>query len=477
MEQRQTVVKATTNNPCLSAKNDPLIGFFRWGRKLFPTLNSHACIVEGEIDPDTLGHALRRTIGGFEQLRDLIAANAVAQQKLQTENAVTVIASEQPVSFDDTTFRDRLTALLAAAEESNDDLGPVRLHLIHTPDRQQSCIHLGISHDVADIKSGNIFFARLMREYTKLIQYTDSVSGVAVEAESFSAHLPLDRLKPAWFTGKQRITRWAKANIAITRRMVTRSRSQVKFPASNERLFLSERETDFRHIPLSQQLGDSLRLAARRYNVTINTLISAALVRYIGNSQRQKHSQAVYTIAVSLRKLLGADYAETFRSYMIDCTLRIPHALSDRLLLARVEQQTADARRDGLEVELGRMESAVTLFKIPLPRAAVLWIMGRTQGTNILYSNPGIVEEDFTTFGPGGPAISAMTIFGCLVPPYDLMFHTPTIGGKLQLDLVYRRSCFSDIDSQFVRPFLTELERFVTAMPKEAEEREKHISA
>ncbi len=470
-------MKATAKNPCLSAKNDPLIGFFRWGRKLFPTLNSHACIVEGEIDPDTLGHALRSTIASFEQLRDLIAENPDARQKLQTENAVTVIGSDQPISFDDTSFRDKLTALLAAAEASDDDLGPVWLQLIRTPDRQQTCIHLGISHDVADIKSGNIFFTRLMREYTKRIQNTNSAAAVADDAESFSAHLPLDRLKPAWFTGKQRVTRWAKANIAITKRMVTSSRSQVKFPASDERPFLSERETDFRHIPLPQQLGDNLRLAARRYNVTINTLISAALARYIGNSQQQEHSQAVYTIAVSLRKLLGADYAETFRSYMIDCTLRIPYTLPDRMLLSRIEQQTADVRRDGLEVELGRMESAITLFKAPLPRAAVLWIMGRTQGTNILYSNPGIVEEDFSTFGPGGPAISATTIFGCLVPPYDLMFHTPTIDGKLQLDLVYRRSCFSDIEKQFVQPFLTELERLVATMPETVEERETHIPA
>jgi hypothetical protein len=46
------------------------------------------------------------------------------------------------------------------------------------------------------------------------------------------------------------------------------------------------------------------------------------------------------------------------------------------------------------------------------------------------------------------------------------MFHTPTINGKLQLDLIYRRSCFSNIEEQFIKPFIQELEHLMTTIPK-----------
>jgi NRPS condensation-like uncharacterized protein len=208
---------------------------------------------------------------------------------------------------------------------------------------------------------------------------------------------------------------------------------------------------------LPAPLQENIREAAQRYKVTINTLFSAALARYIGRHQQKQSPLAIYTIAVSLRKMLGDDFAESFRSFMIDCTLRIPHAGNIRELLDAIEAKMAAGRGEQLELELGRMESAISLFRNPLPKALVLWVMKRTQGTNILYSNPGIIEEDFSAFGGNELPISDIVIFGCLVPPYDLMFVTPTVNGRLQLDVVYRKAHFQDIQRQFVEPFLREL--------------------
>jgi hypothetical protein len=467
--------KAMTMDSHLRAHRDPLSGFFRWGRRLFPIANSHVCIVEGELDPNRLRHALQTTLGRFDHLHDLLTADEGIRRTHLSGNALTVISSEHPLDFDSTGFRENLMAQVARHNGVNRDYEPVHLLLVHSADRRRSCLHLSITHDVADVKSGNIFLVELMREYAGTTGETAPESATEREQGPRFEHLPLERLRPDWFAGWAPFVRWARANLEITRRMATRARTQISLPASGTNPSPPEGDVDFRHIVLPQQLREELPLAARRYNVTINTFFSAALVRYIGRYQRRRHPLAVYTIAISLRKLIGAAYAETFRSYMIDCTLRVPHELEDQKLFSRIEAQTAAARQDDLEVELGRMESAITLFKSPLPRALVLWIMKRTQGTNILYSNPGVVEEDFSTVGPGGPSISAMTIFSCLVPPYDLVIHTPTIGGRLQLDLVYRRSSFSDIDGQFVKPFLWELEQLVDARGNERQTRDSSV--
>jgi hypothetical protein len=57
------------------------------------------------------------------------------------------------------------------------------------------------------------------------------------------------------------------------------------------------------------------------------------------------------------------------------------------------------------------------------------------------------------------------------VPPYDFTFYTPTINGRMQLDLVYRRAAFGDIRKEFTEPFLAALDQLVDeleANPSEA---------
>lgn len=434
----------------LQTKNDPLCGFFRWGSKLFPITNSHMCIVHGDVDHELLSRALRQITPRVELLRNLC--------QVVGDEPVSAIRSEHPITFDNEGFRQDLMNGIAAAEPEGQVRTPLRLLLVHAADRSRTCVHFGISHDVADVKSGNIVLAKLMAEYEQLRAGTAKDD----KAPPTYEHHPLPRLKPAWFRGTARILRFGRAQLEIGKRMMARHRTQLYFgrhtrPSPQE---WRPADNDFCHLVLPPALQEGIHAAARGYGVTVNTLFSAALVRYIGQHQESNSPLAVYTIAVSLRKLLGESFAESFRSFMIDCTLRIPHAGAPQALLRAIETETAAARGDRLELEVGRMESAVTLFRNPLPKALIHWVMKRTQGTNVLYSNPGVVEEDFSTFG-GRLPVGDVVILGCLVPPYDLMFLTPTVNGKLQLDVVYRRSHFPDIQRQFVEPFLRELESII----------------
>ncbi|MDR0716859.1 MAG: Arm DNA-binding domain-containing protein [Azoarcus sp.] len=126
------------------------------------------------------------------------------------------------------------------------------------------------------------------------------------------------------------------------------------------------------------------------------------LEQYISQYQRCRTSDTNLTIAVSLRRFLGASFSDIFRTYMVDCKIRIHSEtpVSPRQeFLANVEDEVGRAIRDNIGIELGRMENAISLFSKFVPKSLISWIMTRTQGTNVFYSNPGIINEDFRFFG------------------------------------------------------------------------------
>jgi len=452
----------------LQTKNDPLCGFFRWGSKLFPITNSHICIVQGDIDHERLHRALERTVPRFELLRELMTDRAARAGGSTPESLVRAVHTSHPVTFDDRGFRAFLMDLVDATEPSGLVRQPLRLLLVHGPERRRTCVYLGISHDVADVKSGNIVLAALMKEYDAMTTAgTGDPAAVVMNGVTHRRHT-LSALQPGWYRGAAALLRQGRAQLEIARRMLARERTKVDFSdRQGHRVEDRRAGNDFHHHVLSGERQRRLHATARHYGVTINSLFCAALTRYIGRHQESRSPLAVYTIAVSLRRLLGNAYREAFRSFMIDCTLRVPHQVGTRQLLAAIEAEVTAIRSGRLDLELGRMESAISLFRNPLPRSLVYWVMKRTQGTNLLYSNPGIVEEDLTQFGNGGRPILQTAIFGCLVHPYDLMFLTPTVNGRMQLDVVYRRESFPDVVAQFVTPLLAELDELIAPPPGE----------
>ncbi len=442
---------------------DPLCGFFRWGSRLFPITNSHICIVDGHVALGVLEQTLSNVVQRFESLRDLWDEKAMNGR----ENEIFKVASTtQTIAFDSPDFRRELMDFVAKSTPKGLLDYPLKLHIMHAEDRSRSCVHLGISHDLADVKSGNILLSALLEEYQRLLSPTVETSphesAQHHDKKLIHAHLPLAQLKPNWYEGAAPLRRQARAYLEIAKRMSTRQRSRVvAAPVSrdihNEAGDTDERN-DFFHQTLPEALQGAILEAAKRHHTTVNTLFSAALVRYIASHQGNADSPAVYTMAVSLRKLLGDAYNDAFRSFMIDCRLRIPPDADTSKLLRSIQSEVEAIRQGGLELEVGRMENAIPLFRQPLPKALVYWIMKRTQGTNILYSNPGVVEENLDNFGSDSLPIREVAIFGCLVHPYDLMFLTPMVSGRLQLTVVYRRKVFQDIQQQFVSPFLRELD-------------------
>ncbi|MDY0037562.1 MAG: hypothetical protein RBS05_16750 [Zoogloea oleivorans] len=433
---------------CLaSPTNDPVSGFFHWGRRYFDTTNSHFFIIDGNVDSELLGEALRKAVCEFGLLGDTRHNYAGI-----TQDASSPVLDESMHSgamcFSDAVLRRTLMRHVAVHPTSASH--PVRLQLIRSADSQRCCLHLLISHEVADVKSGHIFMARFMAIYATL---RDSSS-----ARHAGAGFPVCSLadsRPEWFARRALLHRRSRAYVDIARRMLSVDRSCLRGSTS------ASGGNDFFHQVLPEDLQQGLRIAARRHGVTLNTLFSGALVRYLDRHQGHSGRSVTYSFALSLRKLLGSEHAEAFRSYMVPCTVRLSPPASSRALLQDLGRQTGYLRTDGLALELGRMENAVGLYRDGLPGFVVRWVMKRTQGTNIFFSNPGVIEEDFSCFGTKSLPITDSLTVGCLVHPYDLMFYTSTFGGKTQLDVVFRSSCFGDIEKDFVTPLIAELRKII----------------
>lgn len=440
---------------------DPLCGFFRWGSKHFPITNSHICIVDGHVAPEILKIALSKLVQKFESLRDLHKENALSGRK---NDIFKTVSTTLAMEFDSPEFRREVLDFVAKSESGGILDSPLKLHVIYGEEGKRSCIHLGVSHDLADVKSGNILLSALLKEYQKLLVPGEEKGKAELSCAGESAickHFPLVELQPTWYKGGATLRRKAKAYIEIAKRMSTSKRSRV-IPSHQTDWNQGEAEgNDFYNQRLPEELQHAILASAKRYRTTVNTLFSAALARYMANQQFSTNSPSVFTMAVSLRNLLGEKYSDAFRSFMIDCRMSIPAEPDTEKLLRNIQSEVEAIRQERLELEVGRMENAIPLFRQPLPKSLVYWIMKRTQGTNILYSNPGIVEEALDCFGADSLPIRDVAIFGCLVPPYDLMFLTPMINGRIQLTVVYRRKVFQDIHRQFVSPFLQELDKII----------------
>lgn len=229
-------------------------------------------------------------------------------------------------------------------------------------------------------------------------------------------------------------------------------------------------QIDFYHSVVDSELETTAKRIAKHMGVTLNTLLTTALVRLTERGGTGLGFTRV-TCAISLRLTLDPRYADTFRNYLVPAGLRIRTGLPDRVLLAHVHGAVQRAREQAaLQLELGRLEWLVLLLKIPVLYPLTRAIVRRAQGTNACVSNPGLIRADMRKLdacveGPArARAPSSYVGFGCLVEPYDFILYTPTVNGRLQFDAVFRRSAFDDFSTQFMGPYCAELRRLLDSL-------------
>ena len=431
----------------LCGREDPLAGFFYQGRRWFSDMNHHILILDQCPDKaefmSAAEHILRELGDEICQPGLLHASALLSINELDTEIA----------DLKSSAFRSHLMNQAFSCDPQGKS--PLfRLLLLTGKRDKRSCIYLGISHAIADIQAARQILHRLAGVYRQ------RMAGDFSEIRS-TPWMPLKMVLPDWNRPVVRHKRQLLTHLTMPGKLIFAKRTRAGLPAvSTQGLYVAD-DIDFRHQPLSADLHNHVLTYAKREKISVNAVFSAALVIWL-RSVLPEDNGTHFTMAVNLRGMPCWPEKNGIRSGMVNASLSIPSALSDAELCREISQQTADLKTvQGIQPAMALMENAEGLMRSPLPPSIVYKLMNLAQTSNVLYSNPGRTDGLLELFGE--TRVLNWCEFGCLVPPYKLMFLTPQLNQRLQLDVVFSRKCFPDIDMMFIQPFLKALSGLVLA--------------
>lgn len=448
---------------------DALAGAFLQLARYDNVNTNQIIIVAGAIEAERLRAAVQRAIASFPLLlaRPMNGGRIVTRDSFQPgEVGLEVHAYHARCDFADPSFRQLLMSFSNRARIDWRRRIPIQAWLVVAADRTSSCLYVNTSHAVADAKSDCLLLARIMTEYVR--QTAPAAGGMEI-CDTVHDFEPLQQIRPEWYRLGRRLGRRLATLVSIARDL---THGDQGFPV-NPTDDTPAHAVDFYHSVLPPGLQRRLHRAAGRHGVTINTLFCAALVRTIERLSRVRRGWASVVCAVSLRRLIDPKFADSFRNFLVASRLRLPLGARTALLLTAVTQEVERVRGSDIERETGRLEWLEALLRWRWLRPLTRWLLARSMGTNACYSNPGVIEEDLSCFGDPSLPTLQYAGFGCLVHPFDFILYTPTVEGRLQLDLIYRKSRFADIETDFVMSYREELSRLLAELEGAGEMEER----
>lgn len=443
------------------------------------TNTNQIVLIAGVVQAKLLARAINDSIVRYPLLLSAptLDGKAIIRDRYRPENVpIHYCLYEREMSFECREFRQFLLRLSEANQIRWCERPPVQFFLI-TAGRgdNRSCLYMNCSHAVADAKSDSLLIEDIMTHYGALIRAQRGLAGPRGKPNSarIANFSSLFDIVPKRFTGSARMKRLLSSGAKSVGDLLRRDDGFVlrrsDFPTGHNG---ADAYLDFYHEVLPAPLASMLREVTSKAGCTLNSVFTAALVRLLEQRGGQASSRRCVrvTCAVSLRRLVEQRYREDFRSYFVPCTLVIEKGLGSAYLLRQIQSKVDQLKRDGIYAEIGKAEAITLILRRRRMRPLGLKLIERVQGTNACYSNPGVIEEQFTHFGIPDLPIIGYVGFGCVVPPYDFILYTPQIDGRLHLNAVYRNAAFSDFKREFIHGLKEELRRladeFVAATPQ-----------
>lgn len=426
-------------------------------------------IVSGQLDPELLEQSVRRAAAQIPLLHT--RPDGAELREYDTADTRWVEHREYPgaCDFGDPAFRQLLMDFSSARRLNWRARPPLQLLLVSGGNGHNSCVYLSTHHGVADARSDCLLLRAIIDHYAHL----SGVPGAAAPSRRLP-FAPLTQIRPEWYRPLHRARRWLRALGSVAADLL-RSDTGFRLKLRGQRWEGLSTDPAIGQLDFFQSLLPSdleLRLTriASDAGVTVNTLLCAALARLMESHAPSRRGRLRITCAVSLRRLIERSYDLSFRNYLVPSSIRLSMGQSTTALVRSVHSAVGDARGDRrIGTELARLESLLPLLRLPALRGLSSRMLNRCQGTNACYSNPGRIAEDFSSFGSPEHCTQSYVGFGCLVPPYDFILYTPTVNGRMQLDLVYRRAAFSDIHAELAAPYLGELRRLLDELESSPE--------
>jgi NRPS condensation-like uncharacterized protein len=426
--------------------------FLQLGRH-YNTNSNQIVVVEGMLDIERLDQAVRMALAQFPSL-----LRRTGRQRGWWRSADFTV---RDVEFDgtcdlaDPRFRSRLMALSDSARIDWRKQPATQIFLIRSADRQRCCVYLNSAHAAADARSDCMLLSRIMLHYAR---------GGNVPQVVAPAFEPLQSAIPEWYRPRARLRRLFSAMRDVAFDSLRKDCGYPVRHGSRSGYAPQEGAADFHVSMVPDSMMASIRETAKRCGVSVNTFFSAALVRAMEQRAQIREGMLRFSCVVSLRKLpvFGAQSRQaSFGNHVVTCAIRQAAGRDASTLLRELHANIGRVRARRVPVELGRLELALPWMRLSCLQPLVRRMMARAQATNVCYSNPGVIDEDFSCFGDSRHPVLQYTGLGCLVTPYDLMLYTTTVNGHTQLDVLYRKACFTDIEAELIAPLHTQIRRLL----------------
>jgi NRPS condensation-like uncharacterized protein len=426
-------------------------------------------VVEGRVDVARLERSVRRAVADIDllQMRPVLAGNKLARPDAAPGQLVWQQDFDGRCDLQDPMFRRQLMAFSDRSRIDWRQRAPIQVLLVTGCGGATSCVYISTHHSVADARSDCLLTQAIMHYYAQECGERERPAPPALPFDE------LQRIRPRWYSTGAKLRRWLDAAASVAGDLLRRDHG-VKVAQGGSRwerhaVRSDIAELDFFHSVFSPQIEARLKQASKTSGATINSILTAALVRTIEHSQGRPDGVVRVTCAVSLRRLIESKYDHSFRNYLVASGIRVRAGQSSARLLQAVQAGVQRARTErSLLKELGRIELLLLLLRPRWLAGLALPLINRSQGSNACYSNPGVIEEDFSFFGATHHRTLQYIGFGCVVPPYDFILYTPTVNGRMQLDLVYRRACFPDVKTTFIDVFHAALAHILEEIAPEA---------
>lgn len=437
-----------------AAGTDALARIFLALGRHYNTNSNQILVVRGDLDLERLRGAVHSAARKFAHV--LHAPGKAGGPWDPREVPVREIHSPHACSLQSEAFRDSLMRLSDRHRIDWRRQPATQVFLIRSPDRQTCCVYLNSAHAAADAASDCMFVGEVIAQYRS----------PCVVTAAAAAYVPLPVAAPTWFTWRARARRWLSAWWDVVASSVSGDRGMT-LPASGRWGYgPADAAAAFSTSVLPDGEVEAARRAGKAWGVTLNTVFAAALVRLMAQRAGGPGQHALrFSLALSLRPLLPAEgRAHAFGNHIVTCTLRQPAGLRAGPQVQMLHRSVQDLKARRVQIEIGRFELALPFMAIDALRPITRRAMARAQITNVCYSNPGVIAQDFTSFGGPAHQVLEYTGLGCLVSPYDLMLYTTTVNGRTQLDALYRRGCFGSIENEVFLPFREQLGQLVAEL-------------
>ncbi|WP_226647048.1 hypothetical protein [Microbulbifer variabilis] len=436
---------------------DAMAEFFVHLGELANVNTNQILIVSGQLLPEVMEQSVQRAVRQIPLLRTRPKGTHLRGVDTTKNQWVHYREYSGPCDFNDLDFRRLLMDFSSAHRLQWRDRPPLQVLLVNGGNGHNSCVYLSSHHGVADARSDCLLLRAIIDHYA----FLSGVAG-AIEPSQSLPFAPLPKIRPDWFRPLERGRRWLRALASISVDLLRSDKSlPVKLKGQRWETETSDSaigQLDFFQSLIPKGLEARLASTAKSNGVTINTLLSTALAQLVEKTGNYRSGTLRITCAVSLRRLIDKRYDHSFRNYLIPSPIRLRAGQTTRALVSSMHNAMARARSDQqVSTELARLETLMLILRLRPLHGLARRLLNQCLGTNACYSNPGRIEEDFSSFGSEKHKTQSYVGFGCLVPPYDFILYTPTVNGRMQLDLVYRRSAFRDIHEEFAAPFLDTL--------------------